>query len=172
MHSPTQLPQSEVRKKNVPTKINAAPSRAPVVSGKMFESTRVGNLWICKSFKFNRERSPTARCRKLHCFWLGTLSQNSHTQKGLNFHQRTFWLSKSTRHFFYKQNINKYNFYKSLSNKKYHPLLPWSLETATFIGDSFLLHVSLTPGKIHVEPTNQPIETENNHPNIHFWVPG
>lgn len=75
-----QLPQSKVKpEKNVLQKIKAVPSRAPVVSGKMFESTRLGNLWICRSFKFNRDRSPTARCRKLHCFWLGTLSQNLET---------------------------------------------------------------------------------------------
>lgn len=28
-------------------------------------NTRLGNLWICRSFKFHRERSPTARCREL-----------------------------------------------------------------------------------------------------------
>ena len=61
-------------------------------------NTRLGNLWICKSFKFKRERSPTARCRKLHCFWLGTLSQNSETHthtKRLKFPSKNLLARKS-----------------------------------------------------------------------------
>lgn len=71
-------------------------------------NTRLGNLWICKSFKFNRDRSPTARCRKLHCFCWGRYRKiqrhtHTHTKKGLNFHQRTFWLVKTTPFFLQKR---------------------------------------------------------------------
>ena len=62
--------------------------------------------------------------------------RDTHTpQKGLNFHQRTFWLAKTTRHFFLQRKYQQIQLVV-----KTHPLLPWSLETATFIGDSLRLH--------------------------------
>lgn len=69
-----QLPQSEVRK-NVPKKNKCCAESCTGRKGKC-SNTRLGNLWICKSFKFNRDRWPTARCRKLHCFCWGRYRKN------------------------------------------------------------------------------------------------